>query len=80
MMSADIPHASPVLAQVDKLIDYYESHRPDAGQRIAVYVTPLQLARILSYPMPAVFPPGYKVPAEFNYRGRILFCALGDRT
>lgn len=75
----DIPHASPIVAEIDRLINYYEQHKPDAGQRIPVYVTPLQLARLLSYPMPAVFPPGYTLPTEYNYRGRVLVCVLGDR-
>lgn len=65
--------------EIDRLIDFYETHKPEAGQRIPVYVTPLQLARLLSHPMPAVFPPGYRVPTEFNYRGRVLVSVLGDR-
>lgn len=78
-MSADNPHKSPDLAQIDRMIDWYEGHRPDAGQRIPVLVSPLQLARLVSYPMPAVFPPGYRVPTEYNYRGRVLYSVIGDR-
>jgi hypothetical protein len=77
MMTIDSICKSPVLSQIDQLINWYEEHRPEAGQRIPVYVTPLQLARLLSYPLPPILPPGYKAPTEYHYRGRVLFCAIG---
>lgn len=65
-------------AQIDELIDFYESHRPGAGMRIPVHATPRALAQAIGMPLPFDVPEGYKEPREFHYRGRVLI-ATGDR-
>ena len=65
MTSTRNRHVDP-RAQLDALIDFYESQRPDAGGRIPVVITPAKLGKVLGRsPCPGS-------PAEFNYRGRII--------
>jgi hypothetical protein len=50
-------------ARLDALIDFYECHKPGAGQRIAVALPPAALAKLV----------GAKAAArEIPYRGRLL--------
>lgn len=54
------------LAEVDKLIDWYEAHAPSAGETIKVFITPAKLHKLTKTQGCAPFPKC--VP----YRGRTL--------
>jgi hypothetical protein len=59
-------------AKLDMLIDFYEKHRPAAGQHIQLNVTPAKLAQILKYEVPKEKEP----PRTQFYRSRTII-AIG---
>lgn len=62
-------------ADLDKLVDWYEANKPEAGHRIQVPVGPQTLAKICGQK------PGKNSPREQPYRGRtIVATKVVDKT
>jgi hypothetical protein len=54
-----------VMSDIDKLVNWYESNKPNVIARIKVAITPDELAKILNDRTKPT-------PSEFFYRGKIL--------
>jgi hypothetical protein len=63
---------SEILSQIDKLIDWYERFKPQAGKRIPVFCTQKKLEEVLG--VSAQYDPS----RGFVYRGRVLVATDGD--
>jgi hypothetical protein len=57
--------------QVRRLVEWYEEHKPEAGQRILVALGPKQLAKELGL----IYAEGQR---EFIYKGRTLVATGHD--
>ena len=60
------------LEQINKLITWYETNKPRAGQVIPVSLSPEQLARALGRPAPIENGRPKPFPKQQPYRGRML--------
>lgn len=55
--------------RIDKLVTWYEKNKPEAGKRIDVDASPMQLAKALNWRPQK---PDDKPPHEFDFRGRTV--------
>lgn len=69
-----MPSLYSKLVELDKLIDWYEENKPDAGKRIAISVTPKELHQILGI-VPNVDSKGDPIyQNQLSYRDRVIYC------
>lgn len=68
-----LPRATP-LDKLNKLIDFYEKHKPEAGKCIQVEMTPEQLAKMLGRSLPKDAQGKDIRLTEQRYRGRTILC------
>lgn len=58
--------------KIRKLCEFYETHKPNAGQRIEVNAPPKQVAKALGYELPKDKKGKDIEQREWNYRGRTI--------
>ncbi len=67
-----------ILSQLDKLIDWYEKHKPAAGQRIAVDLGPRKIASMVGHFFEKDNKGKEVIVRDIPYRGRILVAVGND--
>lgn len=68
-----LPRETP-LDKLNKLIDFYEKFKPEAGKCIQVEMSPEQLAKALGRELPKDERGNKIYLAEQTYRGRTILC------
>jgi len=63
---ASVRQGDALRKRVDELIDFYERHKPQAGQRIEVFCSSAELHRIFGAAAES------RSERELRYRGRVL--------